>query len=437
MPVAIESPEVSREYNLMVEAFQSFIQASQKLESAYGELQKQAQSLQMELEEKNRQLEINLAEKERVKSYLDNILQSLPCGVVVLGEDGKMRTTNPQAAALLGEPIETPDTLRDLIGGAGVPDEREISLHRPSGSRHLLVRSSPVATKAEGEGGVILILTDITRLKILEEENRRGERLRVMGAMSCQLAHEIRNPLGSIELFASMLEKQAPEGSEPRRYASCILSSARFLNNTLTNMLNFSKVLSPKFEAVQLQALVEQCTTFVAPLMEQRGVRLHTDFGEDGLLARADPELLKQALLNLILNAIQAMPRGGTLTLTTGLAPNTPDPRLLLSVGDTGRGIPSENLNRIFDPFFTTNRNGTGLGLSIVHTIVEKHGGAIGVESRTGEGTTFRLALPAVRRILTYEEHRTEGLRTGAGRAREFSACSVSSERHQTHNSEL
>lgn len=387
--------DVSPEYRLLVEAFESFTRASGQLESAYRELQKQTESLQLELEEKNRQLEVNLAEKERVKNYLDHILQSLPCGVVVVGADGCVSLENQKASDLMGDASQV---LGDLVR-RDAPFEREMSMGENGGATHLLVRSSPLKRPANGSAESVLILTDITQVKKLEEENRRGERLRVMGEMSCQLAHEIRNPLGSIEIYASLLEKEWPEGSESRRWATSILTSTRHLNNTLTNMLNFPKILSPRLERLALRPIVEECIAFVGPLVEQRSVEPRASFDEDGARVLGDPELLKQMFLNLIFNAIQAMPRGGRVSLRTSLVSGTADGSWLrISVADTGRGIPAENLPRIFDPFFTTNRNGNGLGLSIVHTIVQRHNGTIDVASCEGTGTEFTIHLPAVHR---------------------------------------
>ncbi|MBI2841066.1 MAG: hypothetical protein HYX75_22325 [Acidobacteria bacterium] len=385
--------DVSPEYRLLVEAFESFTRASGQLESAYRELQKQAESLQLELEEKNRQLEVNLAEKERVKNYLDHILQSLPCGVVVVGADGCVSLENQKASHLMGDASQV---LGELVK-QDAPFEREMSMGENGGATHLLVRSTPLKRPANGSAESVLILTDITQVKKLEEENRRGERLRVIGEKSCQLAHEIRNPLGSIEIYASLLEKEWPESSESRRWATSILTSTRHLNNTLTNMLNFPKILSPRLERIALRPIVEECLAFVGPLVEQRSVEPQATFDEDGAMVHGDPELLKQMFLNLIFNAIQAMPRGGRVCVRTCLVPGEGEGfSLCVSVTDTGRGIPAENLPRIFDPFFTTNRNGNGLGLSIVHTIVQRHNGSIHVASSEGKGTEFTIYLPAV-----------------------------------------
>lgn len=398
MPERHDGAEVGAEHRLLVEAFETFTRASSELESAYRQLQKQAESLQVELEEKNRELEINLAEKERVKNYLDHILQSLPSGAVVVGPDGSIRLENEQATRIMAA---ANGGLKELLAVAdtGAQIEKEMTLRGNPEPVHLLVRSSPVSLPGGECSESILILTDITRVKKLEEDNRRGERLRVMGEMSCQLAHEIRNPLGSIEIYAALLEKDSPEDSESRRWATSILTSTRLLNNTLTNMLNFPKIIAPHLQPMALCPVIEECLTFVSPLLRQRAVHPDVRLEEDGEGVNGDPELLRQMLLNLVFNSLQAMPRGGTLSIHTqprGCATGS-QREMVLSVADTGRGIPPENLPRIFDPFFTTNRNGNGLGLSIVHTIVERHGGRITVESRLGEGASFEIVLPAVR----------------------------------------
>lgn len=389
--------DATKEYQLLLDAFESFTRASGQLEQSHRELQKQTLSLQLELEQKNKELEINLAEKERVRNYLNHILQSLPCGVVVVDADGAVTLANQQAMRLIGSRNGDMAALGQFAAGRH-DGEQEITIEGDDAPLHLLVRSSTLLSPGKAAAERTLILTDVTRMKRLEEEGRRGERLRTMGEMSCQLAHEIRNPLGAIEIYSSLLEKETTPETESRRWATSILTSARCLNNTLTNMLSFPKIMSPRSERVDLTPLIDECAKFVGPVMSQRAVVSRLGFRAGSSVVCGDPDLLRQMFINLIFNAVQAMPRGGTLTIDVEDAQPGEPRMVLIQVTDTGRGIPPENLPRIFDPFFTTNRNGTGLGLSIVHTIVQRHDGTIDVESHQGVGTTFRIQLPAAQR---------------------------------------
>jgi signal transduction histidine kinase len=210
------------------------------------------------------------------------------------------------------------------------------------------------------------------------EEKIRLERLVAMGEMAMELAHEIRNPLGSIELFASMLEGD---------YAEQIVRSVRLLNHSVTNVLQFGKPIHPEFEAVSINELVETIGVFLQSLADQKAIHFEK-VCEQACLAHADHELLYRMLLNLLLNALRETPRDGMVRLKARSAGTD----VVLEVEDTGRGINKEAIARIFDPMFSTHREGCGLGLSIVKRIVDCHAGQIYVES-SDKGTRFEIRL--------------------------------------------
>jgi len=213
-----------------------------------------------------------------------------------------------------------------------------------------------------------------------------------MGEMAVELAHEIRNPLGSIELFASLLVKEL--SGDPKRWAENIRMGIRSLNTIVSNMLHFTNPAAPEFSMLDLHELIEEVVKFAAPIMQQRQVHVAMDLSAASPVICGNRELLKQMMLNLVFNAMKAMPSEGSLTIRTrniGRTTEEVHELLELQIRDTGVGIPPENLNRIFDPFFTTNKNGTGLGLSVVHQIVEQHSGSIRVSSEVNQGTTFTI----------------------------------------------
>jgi signal transduction histidine kinase len=269
--------------------------------------------------------------------------------------------------------------------------------------RVLATTGSDLTDPAGAVAGTLHIIRDVTEMKLLEEQGKRGARLSAMGEMAVELAHEIRNPLGSIELFASLLEKELPSGSDPARWAENIRVGSRSLNNIVSNMLHFANPLSPAFAEVNLHEVIEEILRFTEPIMRQRDVTVEKDLAAAEPALYGDHELLKQMILNLVLNSMQAMPSRGMLLVRTRevdhLPGGAPCGGFELQIKDSGVGIPAENLRRIFDPFFTTNRNGTGLGLSVVHQIVDKHSGFIKVESEVNVGTTFTIVLPNVRLI--------------------------------------
>jgi len=402
---------------LLLEAFEVFTQASISLESAFQQLQERARRLSEELERKNRELEESLREKEEAQNYLRLILERLPCGVLVLDESGGIALCNPTAGLLLGQPkgksaknrrrskTLQSAALREYFGALGSADAPNKEVEIPfvaGGKRRVLATSGTPLNDASGApAGTLHIIRDVTEMKALQEQSKRGERLSAMGEMAVELAHEIRNPLGSIELFASLLEKESQPGSDMRRWAENIRIGSRSLNNIVANMLHFANPFSPSFIEVDVHNVIDEILQFSEPIMRQRDVRIERRLTSPDAVICGDRELLKQAILNLVLNSMQAMPSQGELVIATRDVPNLPGGALCggleLQVRDTGVGIPPENLDRVFDPFFTTNKNGTGLGLSVVHQIVERHSGFIHVESQVNVGTTFTIVLPSAR----------------------------------------
>ncbi len=206
------------------------------------------------------------------------------------------------------------------------------------------------------------------------EERIRLERLAAMGEMAMELAHEIRNPLGSIELYASMMDGE---------YAEQIVRSVRLLNHSVTNVLHFGRPIAPVIERMSVNRLLEGIRAFLQPVAAQKQVRLDA-VCDPNLNLSADYELLHRMLLNLVLNALRETSRDGTVRLNGRVAGRD----IILEVEDDGPGIQDEKLGRLFDPLFSTSRDGCGLGLPIVKRIVQSHGGAIDVDS-SAKGTRF------------------------------------------------
>lgn len=223
------------------------------------------------------------------------------------------------------------------------------------------------------------------------EHLKRADRLSAIGQLSASLAHEIRNPLASIEGATGILDQ--PQTSEEMRkeFLGVIRKESRRLNRLLTNLLDFARPRKPEFQLVDPAKLVDSVISLVAPTVERSGITLKLRVQAPTPFVRSDPEQLKQVILNLAINAAQSMSNQGEIELSVSMA----DGGVKISVKDQGTGVAAEDLDKIFDPFFTTKENGTGLGLSVAHQIVTQHGGAITAERNPDRGMTFSVVLPA------------------------------------------
>jgi PAS domain S-box-containing protein len=242
------------------------------------------------------------------------------------------------------------------------------------------------------------ILRDITHRKRLEEEKLRAERLAVIGSMSARLAHEIRNPLSSITLNIELvrdeieeLTKDKPEtATESRALLQSLDSEVRRIQHVTEDYLKFARMPKPHPETVELNEVLVQGLSFMQSLFDATKVRVQTQLDETLPPLYADEHQLWQAVLNLIRNAIEAMPGGGTITIRTVRAADA----VVLTIADTGKGMSAEEHAQIFKPFFSTKTGGTGLGLPLTQQIIAEHGGQIRCETSPDRGTTFVIELP-------------------------------------------
>jgi two-component system sensor histidine kinase FlrB len=253
---------------------------------------------------------------------------------------------------------------------------------------------------------------EIERMRRLEGQTERNSRLVAMGEMAAKIAHEIRNPLGSIELFTSILHREIKDDNL-EKFANHISAGVKNLNHVISNLLTFTSQPKPVFKEFDVHAFLDDILQFGEFLMSKNNIMLIKEYCPSFLLGWGDEELLKQVFLNLIMNAVQSMPDGGILKVKTGLgekisphhnAPHRMIPHNVyveIKIIDTGTGISKDNIKKIFNPFFTTRERGTGLGLAIVHTIVESHNGIIEVESELCRGTVFKILLPLKRKAGT------------------------------------
>ncbi len=371
------------------EAFQNFTAASRSLETYYERLHGKVRHLTEEVAAKNRQLEQALDAAEAAKDYLNSVLQGLREAIVVLDPERRVSMMNRAAAELLGidpeQAIGTPFEQLDI----SITEEGTDTVLKANGRRsYVLTSCSEVRDREGGTRGHVLLLQDITRLKELEEQQERNHRLIAMGEMAAKIVHEVRSPLCSIELYASMLAKDL-EGTSHLGMAEGISTGIRSLNNILTNMLFFAKPQKPVFRTVRIDSVLDDCVFMLVPMLNARGISLERGM-DNSAAVPGDRELLRQAFLNVLINAVQATPDGGRI----GISVDTDGDTAFVDVTDGGEGIVPGDLERIFDPFFSTKEKGTGLGLAITARIVQAHNGVIRVTSDAGRGACFRLKFP-------------------------------------------
>jgi signal transduction histidine kinase len=224
-----------------------------------------------------------------------------------------------------------------------------------------------------------------------EEELRQSERLSILGEMSAMMAHEIRNPLGSIKGASEILSDRFKEDDDGYRYASILVKEVDRLNDVIDHFVRAGSMRRDRAEPVEVASLLEDVLFFFERSADQKGIEIETRFDPDRAVIQANPNQIRQVFMNLILNAVHALEDGGRLTLTTGKVRDGVE----IVCSDSGRGIEPEAMSQIFKPFYTTRESGMGLGLAITKRIVEAHGGSIGIDSEVGKGTTVRVWLPS------------------------------------------
>lgn len=358
-----EQPDIA----LLQQAIERFNSASSTLMSSYQTLEEQVRLLTEEVDHK--------------KQLLNSILDSIDVGVVYYDAHGIVQLLNRAAERLLDI------SASDVMGHDAVPAVFSEDQVVCAGGRAFpaILSRSDVKNQAGIPTGSVLFFQDITRMKQLEAENERNRRLTAMGELITKIAHEIRNPLGSIELFASLLSKDL-EGSPAASYAGRISNSVRHLVNTLDNMLRFSGGLRPVFAPLILNTLLAELVDEFREIFLSSRIRLV--LLQDELFSLSgDRGLLRQALINILLNAFQAMPDGGTITIESLREAAGP----VVTIRDEGTGMDQETASRLFEPFYSTKNRGTGLGMSIVASIFEAHQAKVSVESALGAGTTVRI----------------------------------------------
>ena len=337
-----------------------------------------------------------------MRRYTENVIESMPAGLITLDVASKIVSCNSKAEELIGLSIAELEGMKLSDAFPACPldqlqQEKEVLDQFVECSRE---NGEPVPVKVSASQlldhdgthtGMVLILRDMREIRKMEQQLERSRRMAALGSMAAGIAHEIRNPLGTLRGFAQYFGAQAEEQSESRQYADLMVSEVDRLNQTISGLLQFARPREPNFVQVDIERLLRKTEQLMQADFNSHSISFHVKNNEtENIRLQGDPDLLLQVLLNLLKNSINATPAGGEVTLGAW----QDDQTVRIQVRDNGRGMGMEEKERMFDPFFTTRKKGTGLGLAVSHQIIEQHDGRFEVRTAPDKGTTITIILP-------------------------------------------
>src|SRR5881394_531480 len=361
-------------------------------------------------------------EVQNAKIYNETLLENLTSGVIAAGTDEQITVFNNEAGEISGLnphemlecslsalPLDLAEPLITTLRTGESQYNREIALRVGAGD--VIIRASTSIFHGQDQEvlGALMVLTDITAIKRLELQIRRSDRLASLGTLSAGMAHEIKNPLVSLKTFAQLLPERYQDSDFRDTFSNLIGHEIDRIDSLVNQLLRFARPAKPILKPMHVHSVLEKSLQLVGHRLYQKEIKLTRSWQADVDTIHADADQLEQVFLNFFLNAMDAMKRGGELSVGTeihaasewvaAISGTNGDSHEILrvSIRDDGEGIRKEDVAHVFDPFFTTKDYGTGLGLSVVHGIIQEHGGQIEVESELKKGTAFHILLPLVR----------------------------------------
>jgi len=355
---------------------------------------------------------------------LDAVLDSLSTGIIVCDSFHIIIQNNKTAARILPfehhdiqdkpvwECIRDPDLsefVRQTVESEETVQAQEFMLDELSFTRYLSISIMPLV-RSKSVRGTIITVEDITERKAGEVKNRRLESLASLTNLAATVAHEIKNPLGSISIYVQLVRKALVQSNtdipkQVDKYLDVVDEEIERLNKIVVDFLFAVRPLKFEFAPIDINTVVTSLAEFLGEEMNQAGIVLTMELGSSLPLIQGDERFLRQMLVNLVKNAMAAVISGGIIRIKTWYSNDI----IYLTVEDTGSGIPDELIHKIFEPYFTTKVDGTGLGLTMSYKVVKEHGGDIRVQSEAGKGTCFTITLPVMRkaqRMIEYEEYK-------------------------------
>ncbi len=335
-----------------------------------------------------------------MKLYTNNVVESIPVGIVTLDTQERIVSFNRKMEVIVGRSLEKSkgEKLTQAFSGCPIDllDIRSSAFERSvecltGDGRTISIRiGASSLVNNDGEViGTVLIIRDMTAIKEMEQQLERSRRMAALGKMAAGIAHEIRNPLGTLRGFAHYFGNQPGVTEESKGYADLMISEVDRLNRNISGLLQFARPREPQFVAVDLEKLIAKTAFMMEGDLDKSGLKFQQQC-ENGITFEGDPDLLLQVLMNLLKNSMHASTVGGEVSLIGSEDEHT----VRISVSDTGGGMSEQEKEKMFDPFFTTKKTGTGLGLAVSHQIVEQHRGVFEVESAPERGTTITVILP-------------------------------------------
>jgi len=345
-----------------------------------------------------------------MKDYTAKLLETMDNAVISVDDKGKIKTFNRKSEEIFGKKREEvlnkdcQEVLNLNINEKSLFKKcllekkniaREIILDEKGLKKKILDINTSFLTDESGEiTGVVAVIRDVTEIKDLNEEVARHKRLAALGKLSAGIAHEIRNPLSSIRGLAQFVYNSFSRTDERKEDLKTIIQEVDRLNKLVVQVLDFAKLKKPNLTKFSLNDLIRNIAELFKLEIKNKQIKFNLELSPDISQIQADEDQVRQILMNVIINAIQAIPKKGEIKIITEKALLRGESAIKLIIKDSGVGIPEKDFNQIFDPFFSTKEKGSGLGLSIVYKLTEAHQGEIKVESKEGEGTKFVIFLP-------------------------------------------
>ena len=347
----------------------------------------------------------------RIEAFSDNLVENMPIGLIAIDSHKRIASFNHLAESFfihlneanIGKDVAEiiPRELWQLIESPNIQKgivEKEIDCSVNDGRTiPLEVTSTLLNDKDDNFLGYLILFKDMSEIKSLKKIVARSQRLASVGRLAAGVAHEIRNPLSSIKGFATYFKERYHNFSEDKQTAEIMIQEVDRLNRVVSQLLEFAKPVKVSAQPVDIRKLLEDSLKLIEKQIQEKNIKIETDFSVEVEKAFIDSDKINQVLLNLYLNAIDAMKDGGTIAVL--LRKHEWKKGIEIVIQDTGSGIDEKDLPNIFDPYFTTKSTGTGIGLAIVHNIIEAHNGEIKVESPPGKGTKFIVYLSDLSRV--------------------------------------